>query len=141
MSVWTKEEVEREAWFGGQKERVLATVAEVARLEAELAAAHQVIERNGQVIISASAAELAAERQLAEAVQDAAHAEAERHLATIRERDALRNLLAEAEEWMSSGDATPTDGWGIRIKSADHERHELTARFRAALAAAKEAPK
>lgn len=71
-----------------------------------------------------------------------------------RELDALKAQLAiermahartlaalhEAEEWMSSGDAIPVDGWGIRNKSADAERGAITERLRAAIAAAKVTP-
>ena len=62
-------------------------------------------------------------------------------LATEREAHA-RTLAAlhEAEEWMSSGDAIPVDGWGIRNKSADAERGAITERLRAAIAAAKVTP-
>ncbi len=55
--------------------------------------------------------------------------------ALAQERDRLKAAATKAEEWMSSGDAIPVDGWGIRNKSADREREDITVELRAALAA------
>lgn len=55
----------------------------------------------------------------------------------VNAHDALVAALEKAEEWMSSGDAIPVDGWGIRNKSADAEREAITVEARAALLAAR----
>lgn len=63
-----------------------------------------------------------------------AEARGDAQIATLRaENERLREALAAAEEWMSSGDAVPTTGWGALDRGADAERHAVVERARAAL--------
>jgi len=85
MTVWTIEEVEREAWFGGQKERVLATVRELneARIEIDRS------ESAGHRALVDLATEREANKLEVEALQASLTASQLAHRETAAERDSL----------------------------------------------------
>ena len=59
--------------------------------------------------------------------------------ALVKSFDEMLVVLERAKEWMSSGDAIPVDGWGIRNKSADRDREEIVTGLRVALELARAA--
>lgn len=133
MTAYTRAEVEAEAWFGGQKERVLETVAALeaaqaqayrsscswyfannkpcpcqvaTKLQGELAEARDWLSQERVVIEQLRARAVSAESRVTEleanfaaddeyigALQDDLVAERVAHLATSRERDALKGAL------------------------------------------------